>query len=66
MEELEKVVELYLDNDKFMKALKASEFAVEQFPFSVELLILNAHVLASNTKYDSALQVLDRDRKYSA
>ena len=35
-EELEDIIRFYFDQQKFLKALRASEYALEKFPFSVE------------------------------
>jgi hypothetical protein len=36
-EELEDIIRFYFDQQKFLKALRASEYALEKFPFSVEI-----------------------------
>ena len=59
-EELEDIIRFYFDQQKFLKALRASEFALEKFPFSVEIRLQKAQCLIFNDELDEGLEILEQ------
>lgn len=53
------IIDHYMAGSKFKKALVAVNSAIEQFPFSTELLTIKAQVLSHLKQYDEALQLLE-------
>ena len=58
-EELEDIIRFYFDQQKFLKALRASEYSLEKFPFSVEIRLLKAQCLIFNDELDEGLSILE-------
>lgn len=58
-EELEDIIRFYFDQQKFLKALRASEFSLERFPFSVEIKLLKAQCLIFNDELEEGLDILE-------
>ncbi len=58
-EELEDIIRFYFDQQKFLKALRASEYALEKFPFSVEIRLLKAQCLIFNDELEEGLGILE-------
>jgi tetratricopeptide (TPR) repeat protein len=50
-EELENIIRFYFDQQKYLKALKASDHALEKFPFSIEIKLFKAQCLIFNDEY---------------
>lgn len=59
-EAFEKIINHFEENEDMIKALEASEIAIEHFPFSSTLLIKKADVLLSNRQYKKALEILEQ------
>ncbi len=53
------IIDHYMANSKFKKALVAVNAAIDQFPFSTELLTVKAQVLSHLKQYDEALVLLE-------
>ena len=53
------IIDHYMARSKFKKALVAVDSAIEQFPFSTDLLSIKAQVLSHLKKYDEALVLLE-------
>ncbi|MFT3681592.1 MAG: tetratricopeptide repeat protein [Ferruginibacter sp.] len=58
-ESFEKIIEYYDEKDQLPLALEAANFAVEQFPYSSELLMKKADLLIANKQYKTALAILE-------
>ena len=58
-EELEDIIRFYFDQQKFLKALRAAEFSLERFPFSVEIKLLQAQCLIFNDELEEGLGILE-------
>jgi len=58
-EELEDIIRFYFDQQKFLKALRASEYALEKFPFSVEIRLQKAQCLIFNDELEEGLGILE-------
>jgi len=59
LENFEKIIEYYLDTEKYSKALKASKLGLDQYPFSAVLMLDHAHALCNLEQYQKALKVLE-------
>ena len=59
-ESFEKIISHYQDNDDLKNASEAAELAIEQFPWSADMLIKKADILLSLRKYNEALAILDK------
>ena len=57
---LEQIVEHYLDRGRRDEALEACQYGLEQYPYSLELKLNSAQVLANLQRYDEALALLDK------
>ncbi len=57
-ESFERIIDYYDENDNLPLALEASNFAVEQYPYSSVLFIKKADILIASQKYLDALDVL--------
>jgi len=53
------IIDHYMAGSKFKKALVAVNSAIEQFPFSTELLTIKAQVLSHLKEYEEALSLLE-------
>ena len=58
-EELEDIIRFYFENQKFLKALRASTHALEKFPFSIEIKLLRAQCLIFNDELEEGLELLE-------
>lgn len=58
----ETIIGFYLEKSKFKRALVVVEQAIEQFPFSTDLLTVKAQIFTNLERYDEALDLLDRSR----
>ncbi len=56
----EKIIDYYDEKDELVKALEASEYAIEQYPYSSTLLLKKADFLIAAKKYKEALYFLDQ------
>jgi len=56
----EKIISHFEENEELVKALEASELAIERYPFSASLMIRKADVLLARRQYRSALEILDQ------
>lgn len=59
-ESFEKIIEYYQEKEDLSKALEAAESAVEQYPWSGQLLIKKADILLAGRHYQEALRVLEQ------
>lgn len=58
LEAFEVIIEHYLSAGKNQKALKAVEFATEQYPFSSELVTLKAQIFSNMQRFPEAEELL--------
>src|SRR5258706_15198321 len=56
----ETIIDHYLETSKFKKALAAVNMAMDQFPFSTELISIKAQILSNLEEYDEALELLEK------
>jgi tetratricopeptide (TPR) repeat protein len=59
-EAFEQIIDYFDEQDDLAKATKATELALEYYPYSTDLLIKKADFLIAGRKYQEALDVLDR------
>lgn len=59
-EAFEKIISHFEENEDLVRALEASELAIERYPFSASLLIRKADVLLAKRQYRAALEVLEQ------
>jgi tetratricopeptide (TPR) repeat protein len=59
-ESFEKIITHFEENEELVKALEASELAIERYPYSSVLLIKKADILLTNRQYKKALDILDQ------
>src|SRR5882757_1076905 len=62
LEAYEAIIDYYLDRNKHKKALAAVNQAIDQYPFSSELIPLKAQILSNLEEYDQSLELLERAR----
>jgi tetratricopeptide (TPR) repeat protein len=55
IESFETIIGYYLEKSKFKRALAAVEQAIDQYPFSTELLTVKAQILTNLERFDEAL-----------
>ncbi|MES2795706.1 MAG: tetratricopeptide repeat protein, partial [Bacteroidota bacterium] len=55
----EQIIEFYLEENKVSKALEACNLALESFPFSLEVTLHKAQILANYNKLNEALGLLE-------
>jgi tetratricopeptide (TPR) repeat protein len=60
LDTFEQIVEHYMEEGKFEEASQACEIALEQYPYSVELMLCKAELSSSLGEYDEALEILAR------
>jgi tetratricopeptide (TPR) repeat protein len=60
IETYETIIGQYMEEGKYSKALTACNFALEQYPYSTELMLDKAQLLANTQKFEEALELLDR------
>ena len=60
----ERIIEFYIDNREFKRANSVADNAIEQYPYSCELWVKKAEVLAEQNKYDEALAALDNAENF--
>lgn len=56
----ERIVEYYEDKEQFQKALEATEYGINQYPYSARLLLMKANLLIYLRKYHEALNILEQ------
>jgi tetratricopeptide (TPR) repeat protein len=56
----EHIVEHYIGEGNWERALQACEFGLEHFPYSLELMLDKAHLLAQNQRFDESINLLER------
>src|SRR5687768_922092 len=56
----EYIINHFSELGKFKKAMAACEMAMEQYPFSLDLLQEKAQLLAKTQKYEEALELIDQ------
>ena len=60
MEAYEEIINIYLLDGNFKKAMTACELAEEQYPFSTDIMLSKAQVLSNLEDYDEAMELLDK------
>jgi tetratricopeptide (TPR) repeat protein len=59
-ESFERIIDYYDENDNLQLALEAVNYAIEQYPYSADLLIKKADLLIATQNYLEALSILDK------
>jgi tetratricopeptide (TPR) repeat protein len=59
-ESFEKIINHFEENEDLVKALEATDMAIERYPYSSILLIRKADVLLANRQYKKALEILEQ------
>lgn len=59
IEELEEIIEYFIEKHDYVKALKAANYGTELHQFSPTLILRKADLLASMGKHDEALALID-------
>lgn len=59
-ESFEKIINHFEENEDLVKALEATDMAIERYPYSSILLIRKADVLLANQQYKKALEILEQ------
>jgi tetratricopeptide (TPR) repeat protein len=59
-ESFERIIDYYDENDNLSLALEAVNFAIEQYPYSADLLIKKADILIATQHYLEALSILEK------
>src|SRR5690554_894330 len=54
------IIDHYLQAGKLNKALKTCNLGIDQYPFSVDLLLDKAQILVNIEEYEEALQYLEK------
>jgi tetratricopeptide (TPR) repeat protein len=62
----DRIIDYYEEKEDVPGAITASEFAIQQYPYSPALLIRKADLLISNRKYNDALDLLDQAEVFGA
>jgi tetratricopeptide (TPR) repeat protein len=60
LETYEQIIDHYADEGKFKQALHACNLAVEQYPYSTDLLLDMAHLMVQNQQPKEALEILEK------
>lgn len=55
----ERIIDYYDEKDNIPEAMEAAEIALEQFPYSSNLMIKKADLLLATRKYQEALDILE-------
>ena len=66
VEELEDIIEYYIDKNNLKKAYKAVLFAGEQHPNSVVFILRKAQLFASSNKTQKALELFEKQKNILA
>ena len=61
----EQIVEHYMDEGKIIDAMQACELALEQYPYSLELMLCKAELLANQGNHVEALELIDKAELYN-
>jgi tetratricopeptide (TPR) repeat protein len=56
----EKIISHFEENEELLKALEASDLAIERYPFSASLMVRKADVLLARRQYRTALEILEQ------
>src|ERR1035437_3891919 len=62
-DEFDILIDYYLTANQFPKAMKAVDFALEQYPYSIDFLIRKAQLLSANKETRKALELLVQAEK---
>jgi tetratricopeptide (TPR) repeat protein len=62
----ERIIDYYDDKDDVAEAMEAAEIALEQFPYSSNLMIKKADLLLATRKYQEALDILETAGLYDS
>ncbi|HRD43187.1 MAG TPA: hypothetical protein PLN30_05520, partial [Ferruginibacter sp.] len=65
-DEFERIIEYFDEKEQLAAALEASELAIEQYPFSSNLLLQKASLQIALRLYVDALQTLEKAGLYDA
>ena len=56
----EKIIDYFDEKDEILQALEATDYAINQYPYSSSLLIKRADLLIASKKYKEALYILQQ------
>jgi tetratricopeptide (TPR) repeat protein len=56
----EKIIDYFDEKDQVVKALEASDYAIEQYPYSAALLLKKSDLLIADKQYKEALYFLEK------
>lgn len=62
----ERIIDYYDEKDDLPEAMTAAELALEQFPYSANLMIKKADLLLASRKYQDALDLLETAELYDS
>ena len=60
IEQLEEIIGHYTELGKNKMALTACDIAIDQYPYSTNLMIEKSQILLNLEKYDKSLEILER------
>ncbi len=60
IEQLEEIISYYVEKGKNKLAIQVCSIAIDQYPYSTNLIIEKAQILSSLEKYDESLALLDK------
>src|SRR5687767_153484 len=60
----EYIISHFIEQGKFKKALKACDYAINQYPFSVELLLDKIQLLIRKENFEEALEMLEKAESF--
>src|SRR5690606_38756149 len=64
LDAFEEIIDFYMLRGKHTKALQAVNQAIQQYPFSIELITVKAQVLSNLEEFDEALELLDQAHSF--
>lgn len=65
-DDFERIIEYFDEKEQLNKALEACNYALDQYPFSADLLLQKSSLLITQRKYEEALQILEKAEVYDA
>ena len=60
IEQFEEIIQHYLDFGKNKMALKACEAAIEQYPYSTNIMVEQAQILSNLERYEESHEILEK------
>ncbi|GHT66036.1 hypothetical protein FACS189452_01220 [Bacteroidia bacterium] len=64
-EDFEEIIDYYMHNAAFAKALQAVDVALEQYPDDEDILLAQSFIFVSTQRYDEAMKVVQRLEKFA-